>query len=73
MKKQILPTAFSSIPSLVVGIVVSALGIVGLIFNFPYIRIICAVILFVLLIHCIDMIRINTKKNTTKLKSKSGL
>ena len=66
MKKQILPTTFGSIPSLVVGIVVSALGIVGLIINFPYIRIFCAVILFVLLVHCIDMILIITRKNKQK-------
>ena len=66
MKMQILPTTFNTIPSLVVGIIVSALGIIGLIINFPYIRIICAVILFVLLGHCIDMIRINIKKNKPK-------
>ena len=68
VKKQILPTTFSSVPSLVVGIIVSALGIIGLIINFPFIRIICSVILFVLLIHCIDMIRIIKKRN--KLEEK---
>ena len=62
MNKQILPTTFSSLRSLLVGIVVSALGIIELIINFPLIRIICSVILFVLLVHRIDMIRIIKKK-----------
>ena len=62
VNKQILPTTFSSLRSLLVGIVVSALGIIELIINFPLIRIICSVILFVLLVHRIDMIRIIKKK-----------